>query len=93
MAAIRISDLLAILNDPQLLPTDELVANRLGNLAVLRDGEYAGYIDLVSSPNDRGLVWLMDDRSARHALLKDYEEREGEITSEELQTFLTEWRQ
>lgn len=43
---IPVEKLSALLS--QLLSTDKIFPNRVGNLSVVRDGEYIGYIDLAA---------------------------------------------
>jgi hypothetical protein len=47
MTAIQLSHALnAAIHAGSLLPSDELHRNEVGNLAVIRDGDYVGWVDL-----------------------------------------------
>jgi hypothetical protein len=43
---IAIAILRALLQDPRLMPTDDLRPNSVGNFAIYREGRYIGYVDM-----------------------------------------------
>jgi hypothetical protein len=57
--SILVKDLIAILS--LLVPDDKLIPNRVRNLAIERDGEFIGYIDLLSDMPHGERLQMNDD--------------------------------